>query len=514
MRKFVRNFFVSEQKWLFWTVLFVIVFANFYSVKSRVTPEPGVALSIYSSYDAMIRVGGIDTIGFEAAPQYREYLDNEAQQMITGRETCSKMLKDKNKLCQASNVISASDRVQHWKSYLLPSVLAAAAFNSNSIAEIRKFDSTNSAKPAEPSPSLYRNLRANGILFFAILLGIKCAVWFLVWFGSRRMFTRFVVGGVFLSTTIWGILVDFVLRRGAGVYALDRLIAGSPRFDPTTSLSRATPLAVIDVLKAVVAPSPSTSLFGITPRSVVIFIAVMMFTAIIFEKSWRFLVLVPVGLGVHFTTFGILLALITPALVLLLLRGSFRDFRYVVISVVLSVPVAWLQLRDAAPGKAEFAFWPVFAFFLVLTIAVPALVFVKTNRDNRPPQVESQESQTWFRPVGLVAFMFAVLTAYSIWRLGKSYGFSDSSGFWTDGFLREGAGRAAPLVGAIGIFLPAICLGIQHTRLQAWFSRSTFTTNNDRIEMATARPGELATQIAGITIAVCVVCYATRGLFL
>lgn len=514
MRKFLRCYFVSDFKWLFWTVLTLIVFTNFYSVKSRVTPEPGVALSIYSSYDAMMRVGGIDTIGFEAAPQYRSYLENEVEQMVGGKETCSKMLKDPNKTCQASNIISASERLQHWKSYLLPSVLAASAFDKNAIAEIRKFDSTKPSKPYEPSPKLYRDLRANGIIFFGILLAIKALVWFLVWFGSRRLLTRFVASGVFILTAIWGLLVDFVFRRGAGVYALDRLIAGSSRFDASTSVNRAVPLAIFDLAKAVIAPSPSTSLFGITPRSVVIFIAVMMMIAVMLERSWKFLILVPIGLGVHFTTFAVLLALLAPSLLYILVSGRTRERIHIPISIALSLPVIWLQVRDRQPGHPEFSFWAAFVFFFIVTALVPIVVLTERNKaasDSRDTKVLTRSSMN---TIVLVLAMFTALTTYSIWRLARTYGFSDSSGFWTDGFLREGAGRAAPLLGSLAVFLPLTLLAIKFDKPRGWFGSLVSNSGDNSQSTSNAVPAHRFFQLFGLCCVVLLTSYLTRGLFL
>lgn len=462
----------------------------------------------------MVRVGGIDTIGFEAAPQYRSYLENEVQQMVAGNETCSKMLKDPSKTCQASNIISASERLQHWKSYLLPSVLAASAFDKGAIAEIRKFDSTKPSKPNEPSPKLYRDLRANGIIFFGILLAIKGLVWFLVWFGSRRLLTRFVASGVFISTAIWGLLVDFVFRRGAGVYALDRLIAGSPRFDAATSVSRAVPLAVFDLAKAVIAPSTSTSLFGITPRSVVIFIAVMMLIAVMLERSWKFLILVPIGLGIHFTTFAVLLVLLAPSLLYLLVSSRTRERLYIPISIALSLPVIWLQVRDRQPGNPEFSFWAVFVFFFIVTALVPIVSLAGRNKvatDSRDTEVLIRSSISAIAPI---LAMFTALTTYSIWRLARAYGFSDSSGFWTDGFLREGAGRAAPLLGSLAVFLPLTLLAIKFDKPKGLIGCLDSFSDEDSELTSTVETTNVLLQLFGLCCVVLLTSYLTRGLFL
>jgi hypothetical protein len=65
------------------------------------------------------------------------------------------------------------------------------------------------------------------------------------------------------------------------------------------------------------------------------------------------------------------------------------------------------------------------------------------------------------RPVFLSAssiFIYCLIGGWTIWELSKRYGYSDTQGFWMDGLLRELAGRLAPLVQALAIVVPLICV--------------------------------------------------------
>jgi hypothetical protein len=246
----------------------------------------------------------------------------------------------------------------------------------------------------------------------------------------------------------------------------------------------------------------------------VIFIAVMMFVAVVLEKSWKFLILVPLGLGIHFTTFAVLLALMSPAFVYLLLRERTRGVEFIPVSIALSLPVVWLQLRDSLPGDPEFSFWPVFLLCSVLTLAVPGTLFLKDWPSRVGVPMCAGPLSSAKATIVMTGTMFVGLTAYSVWKLSRSYGFSDSSGFWTDGFLREGAGRAAPFVGALVIFLPVAL--VLDKRRQSQASAGVVSGDSQRLgdnPLSTTR-AQMIQQLLGVVVMVTVAAYVTRGFFL
>lgn len=444
-------------KWIrasmFWLVSLMIVLTHFWSTQANVSPEPGAALSVYASYNAMFRMNGNESISIKPDVQYRSYLDNEVAVMEQTAAACSEKLQNETNRCIAGNIIEGSSRLQHWKSYIIPSAVAGIVFDSRDREELSSLSVAENEVPNEPSRTLYQSLRRSGLLFFNLLLFVKLAVWSVVWSKARNGLASVSFGMMFLTLSAWGLFSDVLLRRGAGVYAVDAVITGSPTFDQSISRATAMVRATVDGVKVLVAPAASSSILGLTPRSVSVFVVSAIALVLVLNRDWSIIWLTPLALGIHFTTSALLLLLLSFVLIALRIFPTRGDLPDLLGSSLLVAPLMIIQFNSGTDPGPEFSYWAIAA--VGITIAVASFLFPIIRNVRR--------SNDSFAPTssGVVVFVgcYSLLLLGTIWRLSRQYGFTDSSGFWVDGFLREAAGRAAPFVqSAVAALIVALWL--------------------------------------------------------
>ena len=438
---------MKKGMWFYVLVSFLIVFMHFWSTQSAITPEPGASVIVYEQYNAQIRIGGIESVGFEAPPEFQETVAKWVKEIEEKKKSCSQLLKDKEKTCQASDNIEASAQLKHWKSYLLPSLVAGLSFSGKNVEEIEKFVATGTNYRA-PSTDLYSALRRSALFFFNFLLIVKLLIWSLLWFSLRSKVSAFYFGAMFIGLSLWGLLLDIVLKRGAGVYAVDNLVAGTSSFNIENSKISAIAMAFVGIYKAVIAPVASASIFGIAPRSTAIFIAAAIVIPIVTTGTWKFFWLVPIGLAIHFTTFlpllgvGSLIALIViPQLnksVILTLGGA----------TLLSLPIVYIQFVSGDPVQPLFSYWVVLG--VVTSVSSFAIWRIFHREELATIKVQA------FR-IGITSLVaFTAVSSWTIWKLSLRYGQTDTQGFWEDGLLRELSGRLAPLMTILILCVPMI----------------------------------------------------------
>ena len=221
---------MKKGMWFYVLVSFLIVFMHFWSTHSAITPEPGASIIVYEQYNAQIRIGGIESVGFKARPEFQEIVAKWAKEIEDKKKSCSQLLENKKKTCQASDNIEASAQLKHWKSYQLPSLEAGLSFSDKNVKEKEKIVATGT-NDRVPSADLYSALRRSALFFFNFLLIIKLIIWSLLFFSLRSKVSAFYFGATFVGLSLWGLLLDIVLKRGAGVYAVDNLVAGTSSFN-------------------------------------------------------------------------------------------------------------------------------------------------------------------------------------------------------------------------------------------------------------------------------------------
>lgn len=269
----------------------LITAMHLYSTQATVTPEPGKEFIVYTSYITIIRNDFDKESALPSANQYQTHFFK--QEFLRSEKLID--IGDVN-----SNYIGNS-RLQHYKSYFLPTVLAGLVYSTDNVREVRKITNDVSKFPSE---NLRQTEKYSGVLFFNILLWIKLLVFYLLLRDSQSLNPGIIFFITFMVLSIYGLVMDKVLGRGSGVMAIDHVVPNTPRFDLGDSRQTAAFRALIGATKSLIVPAPGNAIWGITPRSVATFIALAVFIAVITTSSWRFVFLIPVGLGVHFTTFA------------------------------------------------------------------------------------------------------------------------------------------------------------------------------------------------------------------
>jgi hypothetical protein len=429
---------------LFSGIALAICVAHFWSTTSNVAPEPGGARSIYARYSAIARSGGQTDVALVDTGAEINFSTEWDKIVRERKEECSKYLQDQTKTCQASDNISDDSTLQHWKSYFLPTVIASVSYSQSDLKELNAI----SLNPAvKPSKNLVDTQDRSVLIFFNFLLFLKLVVWFLLCYSLRKLKAAQIFGAVFVAISGVIIFADEVLRRGAGVYAVDSLVTGSPTYIQEASKIEAIFTAIVGIAKVPILPAASASIFGIAPRGTAVFLALAVVVPIIFGNKWKFIWLMPIGLGVHFTTFLPLLALGLLISILQTKRIPRSEFIHLVGASLASLPILMIQL-----DKENFSF----AAALISQVCVLVLCFIFISFSS-----QTSESEVGVRPGFLISssiVIYALIGGWTIWKLSGRYGYSDTQGFWMDGLLRELAGRLAPLIQALGIVIPLICI--------------------------------------------------------
>ena len=442
---------LGDAKWFLVAVL-AIATGFAYSPIAKVTPEPNAAIYVYANYVAMTRVGADDFTWSTPWEEVSVLLDAEQSAAIAYRSECVNSLESIENNCQLENKIEADARLQHWKSYALPSFVAAATVGHEDLSALRSLKSESNEDSYSQVDTLQPLMRELGLRFFSILFLIKVAVFFVVWAGLRRYLDRLVLGLSIVVFAVFGILVDAVLRRGQGLYPLDRLVAGSSLHNPEVPITDAILQAVVDVGKGIVVPIMSSGPLGNSPRGIAVFIAFMMLSGVLLTKSPRFLLLIPIGLSVHFTTFGLLVIFLIPAFVWSF-RKCWRSVSNVTIQVGLySLPLLAFQLGGNGLTSSKIGFW-VGSGTILLSTLVPLVLLSASRVDSSGCTLMSaSESIAPPGPFVLTYVSFLILAVTCMVSLAFTYRHSDSINFWTDGFRRESVGRVTPLVWSMSIY--------------------------------------------------------------
>jgi hypothetical protein len=415
---------------------FVISGMHFYATQSRVQSEPGAALHVYQSYTAIIRMDSNSDISFEPEGKYRVAFEVEAEEGALFQESCAVNLKNENKGCQASNSLPGNSRIQHFKSYLLPSTLSGLIFTKSDLEEFK-----NSDPLFEPSEILRKRIVTSGVLFFNVLLWVKLLCFYLLIYYSRNLIPGILFMASFSVISFASLIVDRIMRRGAGVYAIDPIINGSPTFNKDVSVVNAIFRSLVSVSKPLLAPGPGNAIWGITPRSVALFVAFVICASIFSTGRFYMLVLVPIGLGVHFTTFSIVLLFILFVCLLIGLKLSKGDIKPLIWASIPSIAICILQFSDIS---SSYKISLISVGFLLL-MYVYLVFFVKIQVMRLSIEVPANRAY-------MSVFIYYLLSISIILFYANRYEITDSTGFWSDGFLREASGRIAPLVSAILAF--------------------------------------------------------------
>ena len=412
-------------KAFFLTVVVAIIFTHYQNLHSNLTPEPGVAMSVYSMNTLIFRNGGDTSIGHAPATQYQAYLDEEARLSQERQPACRKDLTDSTTSCQASNTITDEELIQEYRANQIPAVLAGLFIPR---ATITAFQNKTQVTGSEH----FNKERSAGVVFFFLLLSFKLLIWISIFFCSRSKISALYFGCCFLLVAAWGLICD-LLGRGAGVYAVDSLIRGSDGFDKSLSITSAISSAIVSGLKPLIAPAYGHSLYGIAPRSTTIFIAFAIIIPIVIAREWKFVWLAPLGFGTHFMTFAMFFAFTILLLTVTRNLPLKRDWRHVGGSAFLCLIVFFFQLRNFA-----------YAFLLPATVLLILIVIISITRSTPISDLDVVQRHQ-IRSISMVSigsFIFLLIGTLVI--LVNNFHQTDTQGFWKDGFLREGVGRLAP----------------------------------------------------------------------
>jgi len=432
------------QKMLFLFGICLITFMHFFNTRTNVSSEPGIAMSVYSRYNAVIRLDGDDKVVPIPAQQYREYLDAEVSAAQVWRRKCAGVLADDGIRCYLTNDLESDSRIKHFKSYLLPSVLSGLVFDSETIASMQS--KSNSITPTEQSKNTYDKLFESGVIFFNTLLWVKVGIFYVMCFKLRQVTTSRVFFLIFMIHSILSIAMDKVFSRGSGTYAIDKVIFGSPTFRNEVSLIQASVSALVDAAKATIGPGPGVVIWGITPRSFVIFIALAIFLPIFLERNWQLIWLTPIGFGVHATNFIVLYLFFIAIVLLAGCLPKRQDVPAIVWSTSSIILYSIFQFQTRV-----FSFWLIlFASIILLLIS-----FLFSSRND----LDTDDIATSLKRVLISTHTIFYFVAIStIGYYATKYRVPKSDGFWIDGFTRELAGRLAPAVTCITIsFLVIAC---------------------------------------------------------
>jgi hypothetical protein len=417
---------------------------HFFNTRTNVSSEPGIALSVYSGYNAVTRLDGDEKVVPIPAQQYREALDAEVSAAQVWRRECAEVLSDDDIKCYLTNNIESDSRIKHFKSYLLPSVLSGLVFDSETIASIQS--KSKSMKPTEQSKKTYDKLFESGVLFFNTLLWVKVGIFYVLCFKLRRVTTSRVFFLILMTHSILSIIMDKVFSRGSGNYAIDKVIFGSPTFRNEASLIEASVSALIDSAKATIGPGPGVVIWGITPRSVVIFIALAIFLPIFLERNWQLIWLTPIGFGVHATNFIVLYLFLFAIVLVAGCLPKRQDVPAIMWSNLLLILYSIFQFQTRL-----FSFWLIlFASIILLCIS-----FLFSSRNDRDTDDIVPSLKRVLISTHTIFYFVAIST---IGYYATKFRVPESDGFWIDGFTRELAGRLAPAVTCLSIsFLVIAC---------------------------------------------------------
>lgn len=399
----------------------LITAMHLYSTQATVTPEPGKEFTVYTSYITIIRNDFDENSRLPSANQYQTHFFKH--QFLR-----SEKLIDIGAI--NSNLIGDS-RLKHYKSYFLPTVLAGLAYSQDSVSEVKKITKNVSKLPSE---NLRQTEKHSGVLFFNILLWIKLLVFYLLLRDSQSLNPGIIFFITFTVLSIYGLVMDKVLGRGSGVMAIDHVVPNTPRFDLSDSPQTAAFKALIGATKSLIVPAPGNAIWGITPRSVATFIALAVFIAVITTSSWRFVFLIPVGLGVHFTTFA--WQMVVFFILIFFSPCRPKIYRPLLIGYTFGMSGALIlfQLTEILNVK-------IFCFLFPFIVAISYII--EFNRTSDPIKIVSLKicfisGLTIYFIVSVASIFFYVL----------QFGTLESKGFWIDGFTREASGRIAALINA------------------------------------------------------------------
>lgn len=412
-------------KVFFLTVVVAVIFTHYQNIHSKITPEPGVAISVYSMNALIYRNGGDTSIGHAPSIQYQAYLNEEFRLSKAWKQNCEKYLKGRSTSCQASNTILDDELIQEYRANQIPAVFAGLFIPRATVEAFRD-------KTQVPDDKHYNQERSAGIVFFFILLIFKLLIWISLFFCLRSRISALYFGCCFLLVATWGLICD-LLGRGAGVYAVDRMIRGSDGFDETLSVTRAISFSLFSALKPLIAPAYGHSIYGLAPRSTTIFIAFAIIIPIVIAREWKFIWLAPLGFGTHFMTFCLLFAFTILALTITRIWPQKQDGRHVVGSAFLCLIVLFFQLKNLT-----------YAFLLPATVLLILIIIISITRSTPISDLHvvqrHQIGSLSIVSIGLLIF----LLIGTVVILANTFYQTDTQGFWKDGFLREGVGRLAP----------------------------------------------------------------------
>lgn len=419
---------------LFATLL--IVFMHLFSTQTRVTPEPGAAFHVYTSYVTIARNNFDQASGLVPLDKYQTYFDDELKYMRQNDLKCQRILQNEKAKCVAGNYIEENSILQHYKSYFLPSIAAGLSYNPDNVAEVNELKiNTN----LQPSAKLRVAERRSGILFFNTLLWIKLLTLFLLLRSSKSRLPSLIFVSTFTILSIYGLLLDVVLGRGSGLYAIDPIVNNSPLFDPRVPMPTAIFESFVVAAKSLVGPAPGSAIWGITPRSVSTFIALALFVSIKTTSSWRMLVLVPLGLGVHFTNFAFQIAIVFAIVALSKNRPKGIEALPLAFTVVASSVIFVFQFTNIMNN---------FLLGLIYLGIITVAYLILFSKPSTTVQL------TFFQRGFTMSLLFYFgITAITIFYYARRYNSIESAGFWVDGFSREASGRIAPLIGGIITFV-------------------------------------------------------------
>lgn len=414
----------------------IIIFMHLFSFKTTVTPEPGAAFHVYTSYVTIIRDDFDRSAGLKPLEKYQRYFAIEEKQIAIFEEKCRRVVFSDSKKC-IGNVIDEDGRLQHFKSYIIPSAIAGLTYSHEDLLEI---NSLKKQSDLSPSPNLRFTERKSGITFFYVLLLIKLLAFFHLLGSSKSkdLGSNFVTALCALS--FYGVVCDKIFSRGSGTYAIDPIVPVSPIFNANNSLLQAAVESLVVAAKSLVIPAPSIAIWGNTPRSAATFVAFVIFVSIAANSNSRSLFLIPLGLGVHFVNFAFQIAVLTTIYFL----GTNRK--------KISVP-----FRSSLPALCLFfsllSQLTTFLDSFQLTLIYVFIVLFTCFFCFADPSISTFSFSKRIPLISTLAYV--LITGFSIFFYALKFGDIESDGFWLDGFTREASGRVAALINAI-FFLFAV----------------------------------------------------------
>jgi hypothetical protein len=484
----------TVQGLLFGAVTCLIAFMHFFNTSTNITPEPGPSMSVYVRYGAIVRLNGDTTIPLIPAPQDRRDSEAEWSSRQVWKEQCVEFLEDAES-CYLTDEIEADSTIQHFKSYLLPTALSGIVLGGGIASWIQS--SGHALTQTEQSKETSDRLFESGLLFFNSLLWIKIGIFYLLCFRLRRVVTSRVFVLIFVSHSTLSIVMDKAFSRGSGNYAIDKVIFGSPGFRSESSLSEASIGALFDSVKATIGPGPGVVLWGITPRSAVVFVAVVMFLPILLERNWQLIWLAPIGFGIHFTNFAVLYLFFV---LVVLVSGCVPKDRDVSAIVWSNVSVALYSMFQFQ--NRFFNYWLIlFASVLLLCTS-----FLFSARNNRDTNVSVPSLSRVFILTYVIFFMVAIS---SIGYYATKFGRTDSAGFWIDGMTREVAGRLAPAVSCVALGFLVVSCARKFGPVARFIAFQSLLSKDESCSHRGAYAGAM-----GLTLFLAITYMSTRSLFI